>query len=71
MKTQWTALPNTGGVFWRRVTLSDGTIYSTLIQNVVSVWGRLYFADENWGFTTHITEQDMVTWSGPLTPPPP
>lgn len=63
----WTKMPANVGTYWRRITLSDGTVYSTRTQNVVGVPGRLYYADENWCFTFPITESNMVTWQGPLT----
>lgn len=66
----WTSMPSTPGIYWRRVTLHDGAIYSTRIQPVVRVAGALYYADENYFFTTPVVHNDLVTWNGPLIAPP-
>ena len=70
---QWTVLPTTHGTYWRRVTLKDGLIYATRAQNVSEVLGRLHLADDSWNILDifePIRPMDLVTWNGPLIPPP-
>jgi len=67
----WATMPSTGGYFWRKVTLRDGTVYACSITQVVSFWGKLYHADDRWHQMpgSPVKPMDLVTWNGPLFPP--
>ncbi len=74
----WTKLPepchDLGLVYyWRRVVLSDGTIYSALIHALRWWNGRAYYTNQHLTpmFDMPITEDAMVTWAGPITYPRP